>query len=257
MRREEPDSDPAVETDNETGTEAEAEAEAPQRSRRGRGLAARIGGLVWRNAYLGLAVGAVLVASNVIDFEPPPEVRIGNGDVAALVGDAPAQDFSHELSNPQAVQVRATLRLYPNNELAVGPADPDLDSQAKVLSQPVVTTILGMNATVEQTVRLEGGDLEIDLQVHLTPRLGLKPRRSKAPEPLTLEHDVSVRSRKDDWWRTRRLARVHLNSRGTLTGVEDGGYRIVFTVDDHLFALDLEARRAFGGFAPTALASGG
>ncbi len=217
----------------------------------------RVFGLLWRNAYLGLAIAAVLVVTKAVDFEPPPEVRVGNGDVASLVGDAPAQEFAHELSNPQAVQVRATLRLYPNAELDVGAADPETDTQAKVLSQPVVTTILGMNATVEQTVRLEGGDVEVDLQVHATPRLGTKPRGSKAPIPMTLEHHVNVRSRRDDWWRTRKLSRVHLDSRGTLTGVEDGGYRIVFTVDGHLFSLDLEARRSFGSFAPTSLASSG
>ena len=216
----------------------------------------RLLGLLWRNAYLGLAIGAVLVITRVVDFAPPPEVRVGNGDVAALVGDAPAQEFSHALSNPQAVQIRATLRLYPSNELDVSVADPETDEQAKILSQPVVTTILGMNATVEQTVRLDGGELEIDLQVQATPRLSAKPRGSKAPPPMTLEHAVSVNSRLDRWWTSRQLRRVHLDSRGTLIGVEDGGYRIVFTVDEHLFSLDVEARRAFGSFAGASLARG-
>lgn len=235
-------------------TEAE-EGRARAVGRAARGLPRRVFGFLWRNAYLGLAAGAVLVATEAIDFDPPPEVRVGNADVGALVGDAPAQEFAHELSNPQAVQVRATLRLYPNNEMVVGAPDPDLDEQAKILSQPVITTILGMNATVEQTIRLDGGDLEVDLEVHGTPRLGPKSGKSKAPAPMTLEHEVKVRSRRDDWWRTRRLSRVHLDSRGTLDGVEDGGYRIVFTVDEHLFSLDIEARRALGGFAPTSLAS--
>ena len=215
------------------------------------------GGFAKRNAWLGLAVGAVLVASPFVDFTPPDEVRVGTSDVAKMVGDAPAQEFSHELTNPQAVQVRGTLRLYPNNELGVSSPDPDTDSQGQLLSQPVVTTILGMNATVEQTLRLEDGDLEIDLELHATPRLGEKPRGSKAPAPVTLEHEVVVRSRRDNWWRTRKLHRVHLDTRGVLLGVEEGGHRIVFAVDEHLFSLDLELRRAFGGALTTSLASGG
>ena len=231
------------------------EAPAPSRTRRRAPLPRRIFRVIWRNAYLALAVGAVLVVSKAVDFEPPEVVRVGNGDVAALVGDAPAQEFSHELTNPQSVQIRGTLRLYPSNELDVGAPDPETDAQAKILSQPVVTTILGMNAAVEQTIRLEAGDLEVDLELHATPRLGTKPRSSKAVQPLTLEHEVIVRSRRDAWWRTRSLDRIHLNSHGTLLGVEDGGYRIVFSVDEHLFSVDLEARRAFGGFSPTSLAS--
>lgn len=231
-----------------------AEAEQP---RRRRPVLRRVFSVLWRNAYLGLAIGAVLVITNVVEFAPPPEVRVGNGDVAALVGDAPPQEFTHALSNPQAVQVRATLRLYPSNELDVGVADPETDVQAKVLSQPVVTTILGMNATVEQTIRLDGGDLEVDLEVQATPRLAAKPRGSKAPPPMTLEHEIGVKSRRDRWWTDRQLQRVHLDSRGTLVGVDDGGYRIVFAVDEHLFSLDIEARRAFGAFAAASLASGG
>lgn len=246
----------AGETSDEDRNSDDASPPRQQSDARRPPLLRRAFDIAWRNAYLGLAVGAVLVVTEAVDFSPPPEVRVGNGDVAALVGDAPPQEFAHELSNPQAVQIRATLRLYPNNELAVGAADPATDTQGKVLSQPVVTTILGMNATVEQTIRLEGGKVEVDLELHATPRLATKPRGSKAPAPMTLEHQIHVRSRRDDWWRTRPLARVHVDARGTLTAVEDGGYRMVFTVDDHLFSLDLESRRSFGSFSDTSLASG-
>lgn len=215
-------------------------------------------GFLRKNAYLGLIAGAVLLASEMIDFSPPPEVRIGRTGVAQLVGDAPPQEFSHQLANPQAVQVRATLRLYADPEIEVSAPDPDTDAQAKVLSQPVVTTILGMNAAMQQTVRLESGDLEVDVELNATPRLG--PRESKSsPHPVILEHELTVKSRRKVWWRRSTMHRVHLDSRGFLQKVEDGGYRLVFAVDEHLFSLDLELRRAdgatFAGASETLAAS--
>lgn len=202
-----------------------------------------------KNAYLVVIAAAGLVVTRAIDFSPPPEVRVGNANVGQLVGDAPPQEFSEQLSNPQAVQVRATLRLYPDAELRVGAPDPELDEQGKVLSQPVVTTILGMNATVDQTVRLEGGDLEILLGVDATPRLqGVAKKGQPAPE-IVLEHEIHVRSRRDAWWRNHPVERVHLDSRGFLGKVAEQGHRVVFTVDDHLFSLDLEVHRST--IAPT------
>lgn len=198
---------------------------------------------VRRNAYLAVAAGAVLVVTRAVDFSPPPEVRVGKGDLAQLVGDAPLQEFSAELSNPQAVQLRATLRLYPDDELEVAAPDPDTDAQGKLVSQPVVTTLLGMNATIDQTMRLEGGDLEVDLVLSATPRLGERPRGSDAPPPITLEHEITVRSRRHEWWSRTPKRRVHVDSRGVLARVDDG-WRLVFSVDEHLLSLDLEVHRA-------------
>jgi hypothetical protein len=209
-----------------------------------------------RNAYLAVAAGAVLVATRAVDFSPPPEVRVGKGDVAQLVGDAPLQEFSAELSNPQAVQLRATLRLYRDNELEVAAPDPDTDVQAKLLSQPVVTTLLGMNATIDQTLRLEGGELEVDLVLSATPRLGERPRGTEGPLPITLEHELRVQSRRTHWWSDTPQRRVHVDSRGVLTRVDDG-WRLVFTVDEHLLSLDLEVHRAGAAVPdPAALARG-
>lgn len=216
----------------------------------------RVLGWLRRNAYLAVVAGAVLVVTRAVEFSPPPEVRLGKGGVGQLVGDAPPQEFSPDLANPQAVQLRATLRLYPDNELEVAAPDPDTDAQGKLLSQPVVTTLLGMNATVDQTLRLDGGELEVDLVLHATPRLGERPRGSDAPPPLTLEHELSVRSRRSEWWDSTPRHRVHVDSRGLLTRVDDG-WRLVFSVDDHLFSLDLELHRA-GAVPPdpTTLAGG-
>lgn len=203
-------------------------------------------GLGWlaRNAYLVVIAAAVLVLTRTIEFSPPPEVRVGTADVAQLVGDAPAQEFSNELANPQAVQVRATLRLYPDSELRVSSPDPETDEQGKILSQPVVTTILGMNATIDQTVRLDGGELEVELALEATPRMqGVRKKGQPAPE-LVLEHEIVVKSRRDAWWRNRPQERVHLDSRGFLGKVAEHGHRIVFTVDEHLFSLDLDVHHA-------------
>jgi hypothetical protein len=206
-----------------------------------------------RNAYLAVAAAAVLVATRAVDFSPPPEVRLGKGDVAQLVGDAPLQEFSAELNNPQAVQLRATLRRYPDAALEVAAPDPVTDAQGRILSQPVVTTLLGMNATIDQTMRLEDGELEVDLVLSATPRVGERPRGSSAPVPITLEHELSVRSRRNVWWRSTPQRRVHIDSRGVLARADDG-WRLVFSVDDHLFSLDLEVHRSGATPDPTALA---
>lgn len=251
--------EPRIEREAEEAEEAgearsDAQAAAGERPR-----AWSRGALGWlrRNAYLAVAAGAVLVAVGAVDFAPPPEVRVGKGDVAQLVGDAPAQEFSAELSNPQAVQLRATLRLYPDNELEVAAPDPDTDAQGKLLSQPVITTLLGMNATIDQTLRLDGGELEVDLVLNATPRLGERVRGAKGPAPITLEHELSVRSRKHEWWNSTPQRRVHVDSRGILSRVDDGGWRLVFSVDEHLFSLDLELHRAGAAPEPTTLANGG
>ncbi len=205
----------------------------------------RVLGFLARNAYLALLVGAAMVLTRVVDFEAPDQVRSDSAAQADLVGDAPQQEFSTDLGSAQAVQVRATVRRFSDPSTPVGTPDPEVDDQAQVLSQPVVTTILGMNATVDQTIRLEDGALQVDLVVHATPRLEERPKKGKAPK-LTLEHEISVTSRRTQWWSKRETRRVHIDSRGTLLDVEDHGYRLVFAVDDHLFALDLELNRPYG-----------
>lgn len=214
-------------------------------------------GWLRRNAYLALAAGAVLVVTEAVEFSPPPEVRVGEGDVAQLMGDATPQEFSTDLANPQAVQLRATLRLHPDNEQPVGAPDPDVDAQSKLLSQPVVTTLLGMNATIDQTLRLDGGDLEVDLVLHATPRADMAARGKNTPPPLTLEHELTVQSRQHAWWRRAPRRRVHVRSRGMLGKVDIDGYRLVFTVDEHLFSLDLELHRAGTPLRDTETLAGG
>jgi hypothetical protein len=195
------------------------------------------------NAYLALVVAALLLVTHVVEFRPPARVRVRQADVTQVVGDAPPQEFSSELGNPQAVQLRATLRLYPDPELAVSAPDPETDERGRILSQPVVTTILGMNATIEQTVRLEGGALEADVSLHATPRLMRKAKAKRASSPMSLEFAIVVKSRRKRWWQDAPVRRVHLDTRGFLTKVDEQGHRIVFTVDDYLLSVDLELYR--------------
>ncbi len=192
------------------------------------------------NSWLILAAGAALVLTRVVEFRPPQEVRIDEASVD-LVGEAPAQEFSPQLDNPQAVQLRATLRLYPRNDLDVREPDPKLDDKARVLSQPVVTTIYAMNATIDQTVRLDGGELEIDVTLAGTPRLGEAAGKNSVP-PLNLEHELTISSREQKLF-GEPIARTHLHTRGTLAELEDRPHRWVFTVEGKLFALDLEVHR--------------
>jgi hypothetical protein len=193
------------------------------------------------NSWLILAAGAALVLTRVVEFEPPEQVRMDEASVD-LVGEAPSQEFSSQLGNPQAVQLRATLRLYPRSDLDVREPDPKLDATARILSQPVVTTIYAMNATIDQTVRLDGGELEIDVALAGTPRLGESAGTNKVPD-LDLEQELTVTSREKKWLGDP-VKRVHLHTRGTLTDLEDRPYRWVFVIEGKLFALDLELNRA-------------
>lgn len=192
------------------------------------------------NGWLILAAAAGLALTRVVEFEAPQLVRVDDTTVD-LVGEAPRQDFDAQLANPQAVQLRGTLRLYPRGELDVREPDPDIDAKAQILSQPVVTTIYAMNATIDQTVRLDGGAFEIDVALAGTPRLG-EAGKNKVPA-LSLEHELTVTSREKKWL-GEPLERVHLHTRGTLTELEDRPYRWVFMIEGKLFALDLELNRA-------------
>lgn len=190
------------------------------------------------NGWMILAAAATLVLARVVEFSPPDEVRIDDATVD-LVGEAPTQEFS-QLDNPQAVQLRATLRLYPRSDLDVREPDPKLDDKARTLSQPVVTTIYAMNATIDQTVRLDGGDLEIDVSLAGTPRVGEAGKNSTPP--LTVEHELTIVSREHKWLGDP-VHRTHLHTRGTLAELEERPHRWVFTIDGKLFALDLEVHR--------------
>lgn len=220
--------------------EPAAPAEASSRSSgRSSGRTKTIARWLTGNSWLILAAGAALVLTRVVEFSPPDEVRVDDASVD-LVGEAPTQEFSPQLDNPQAVQVRATLRLFPRNDLDVREPDPKLDDKARVLSQPVVTTIYATNATIDQTVRLDRGDLEIDVMLSGTPRVGEAGKN--AVPPLTLEHELTIVSRKSKWLGDP-IHQTHLHTRGTLAELEDRPHRWVFTVDGKLFALDLDVHR--------------
>ena len=190
------------------------------------------------HAYLIVVVGAALVLTRTVDFSPPAQVRQDPLAHGGVVSELPVQDFTTDLRSPRVVQIKATLRRYDDRDLAVSASSHDLDDRGELLSQPVVTTPLGTGASIDQKVRLEGGALELDLQVFATPRL--------APDLTTtlLEHELTIHSRRSGWPAERR--RVHLGSRGVLEDVETRGHRVVFAVDDHLFSLDLELHRPLG-----------
>lgn len=195
-------------------------------------------GWLGEHAYLLLAAGAVLVLTRTVEFTPPPLVRVDESAHGGVVTRLPVQEFSDELRSPQVAQLKATLRRY-DADLAITADSHEHDEQGELLSQPVVTTPLGTGAAIEQTIRLERGELELELRIFATPRLG---RPAGNAEPVTrLEHQISIHSRRDGDRR-----RIHLDTGGTLDDVEARGHRLVFSVDQHLFSLDLELHRPLG-----------
>lgn len=196
-----------------------------------------------KNGWLVLAAGAVLVLARVVEFEAPADVRVEDHGVEFL-GEAPSQEFAPRLDNPQAVQLRATLRLYPRSDLTaldIGEPGSAADETARVLSQPVVTTIYGLGATIDQTVRLEGGDLQLDVALTATPRLVGGPSKHALPS-IELEQQLQVVSRRERTFGEPER-RVHLLAHGSLTELDYHPYRWVFLVEDDLFALDIELHR--------------
>lgn len=206
----------------------------------------RLRGWIAEHAYLILAAGAALVLTRTVDFSPPPTVRPDLAAHGGVVGELPVQDFSDELRSPQVAQIKATLRRYDDPDLAVAADSHEFDERGEVLSQPVVTTPLGTGAAIEQTIRLERGALQLDLRIWATPRLTSPPggKGSHVEARTRLEHQISIHSRREGWSGSKR--RVHLDTAGTLDDVEAHGHRLVFSVDDHLFSLDLELHRPAG-----------
>ena len=195
------------------------------------------------HAYLGAIAAGVLLLTQSVELTAPEKVRVDPNQKVALIGEVPEHEFSEEMNSPQTVQMRATLRLFDRHDVEIGRPDPASDLHAQLLSQPVVTTILGMNARIEQTVRLEKGDLEIDVTIDGTPRLEHKKSGRRVPG-LMLSHDVHIESRRKTFFSRGEQKRVHLSSHGILAKVEEEGYRLVFLVDQHLFSLDIELHRA-------------
>ena len=203
---------------------------------------ARVRAWAGEHAYLMLAAGAALVLTRTVEFSPPPVVRVDAAAHGGVVGSLPVQDFSEALRSPSVAQVKATLRRYDDPDLAVTAQSHEYDERGELLSQPVVTTPLGTGAAIEQTIRLERGALELDLRIFATPRLA--PSVGQAQPVTRLEHEISIHSHRSSWSGDKR--RVHLDTRGTLDDVEARGHRLVFSVDGHLFSLDLELHRPLG-----------
>lgn len=205
---------------------------------RGSRLRGRLG-WIGEHAYLLLAAGAVLVLTRTVEFSPPPLVRVDASAHGGVVTRLPVQEFSDELRSPQVAQIKAVLRRYDDPDLAITADSHAYDERGELLSQPVVTTPLGTGAAIEQTIRLERGDLQLELRIFATPRLG---RPAGEAQPVTrLEHQISIHSRREGGER-----RIHLDTGGTLDDVEARGHRLVFSVDSHLFSLDLELHRPLG-----------
>jgi hypothetical protein len=194
-----------------------------------------------RHAYLVVALGAVLVLSRTIDFSPPAQVRQGPRanleQPANLIGAFPERSFDNAPADPNAVQLRATLRRYTDDKILAAGPDMEVDERGEIISQPVVTTLLGVEAAIDQTVRLEDGALAINLALAATPR------RFEHDHELTLEHELRVTSQRASDWSHDATRRMHLQTRGTLVGIEGKVHRIVFSVEEHLFSLDIELQR--------------
>ncbi|HFE46761.1 MAG TPA: hypothetical protein ENJ18_14920, partial [Nannocystis exedens] len=130
----------------------------------------RIPALLGRHAYLGVAAAALLIVTRTVDFTPPAEVRqVVLPEQAPPPAPAPSAEFRSEMGTEEAVQIRATLRLLED------PADVradinDLENVGRILSQPVVATLFGVPARIDQTVRLDDGALELRIAIDVTPR---------------------------------------------------------------------------------------
>lgn len=189
-----------------------------------------------RHGHLVLVAGALLVLTRAVDFAPPDRVR--EAPVAVPPGEtpglpSPSAELRGAMSTADAVQVRATLRAIEDPQAQrTGAAE----VPSKVLAQPVVATMVGIPATVDQKVRFDDGALEIVVSLVLTPRAG--------PGGMRAEESLRVVSRRRSGWEGRFEERLHLESTAEVVGVESRGRRWVFAVDERLFSLDVDVQRA-------------
>ncbi len=213
-----------------------------------RRITSKVGPWLRRNAYLGLVAAALLVLTRTVEFTPPEQVRTSptpEKPTPELVGDGfpEVEPAGAGALAAEAVQMRAVLRRYEQVELPPGGSLPDEQHLSDPLSQPVVTTVIGVEAEIRQTVRL-GPDLDIDLAIVFTPRL-VKLGDKDAPASIALDQAITVHSRRrdDGWGATQTIRRVHLDTRGVFYEVASTDDPLVFAVDDQLFHLDISLQR--------------
>jgi hypothetical protein len=207
-----------------------------------------LGRAVSERAWLVVAGAAAITLIATMDFRPPSKVRVQTHDGAELVGDAPLEDVDVQAS-PQSVVVRAELSRYEAaaSELGARPRGGDEDDPTTlrvVLARPVVTTLYGLTATFEQTLRLDGGRHEVDVAVEVTPRVG-DARRGELP-PIRLERDVRIVSRRHAswaWWDRSPVERLVMHEHTTLADATQGTSQLTFAIDDQLFVLSLDVTR--------------
>jgi hypothetical protein len=193
---------------------------------------AALRGFFERHGWLALAAAALLVLTRTVDFSPPPQVRPDPTRHGGAAGPVAVPEFSPDLRSPQVLQLRAVLRRYDDPAQPVAADDHALDERGAVLSSPLLTAVVGTEAAVDQKVKLEGGDLELTISLRATPRLG--------PSGDTrLEHALLVESARERWSGASR--RTVVAAHGVLGDIPGQAARWVFTVDSHLFSLDLEA----------------
>ncbi|MEZ4451346.1 MAG: hypothetical protein R3B09_17840 [Nannocystaceae bacterium] len=194
-----------------------------------------------RHAYLGLAAAALLVVTRTVDFAPPAQVRTVELPPAAPAAPpaAPGAELQERMSAAEAVQLRARLRLLegPPEVLRSAQDDP---SAGRTLSEPIVATVLGVPAAIDHSVRLDGGALEVRIAIEATPR-------AEERRPIVVDHTLEISSRRGDRWGERGPRRIHLRTQAALAELDARPERLFFTVDEHLFALDLELHRPAGG----------
>jgi len=197
----------------------------------------RIPAFLGRHAYLGVAAAALLIVTRTVDFSAPTEVRqVELPTKPAPPQPAPSASIRGEMGAEDAVQIRATLRLIEGAKDVAADANDEVEI-GRILSQPVVATLAGVPATIDQTVRVDDGALELRIAIDVTPR------EHGRKNELTVEHRLEVTSRVDDRWGNRTEPRLHLRSESVLSDLERRHHRLVFAVEDRLFTLDLDAHR--------------
>ena len=198
------------------------------------------GTLLYRYGYVLIGGLAFAIWIQLVDFRPPPRVRDADG-VDRVVRGALAEANRRAPSQRDAVQLRAELRMFTGTQRSVLESSTAVDYAPRLLSSPAVTTLWGMRATIEQSVRLQEGDTEVDLTLEMTPR-----RIAQADSDDTgtaLEYRIRVNSRRTPWWDLlgRHVQRqVHFESQGVLFGVSSAHeHRFVFEAHGNLFSLDI------------------
>ncbi|RMG94136.1 MAG: hypothetical protein D6705_16975 [Deltaproteobacteria bacterium] len=185
-------------------------------------------------SHVVVALGAAFAAVLLMDFDPPRSVRRTELAPPVPIGDVAQAPFE-DPEDPETARLQ--VRLYAPEALASSEPEDGTDQEpGTLLSAPVMTTVLGVSARVEQAVRIDD-DRSLELHVEILPR-----RTGRTSMEFLFQVRGTVVERGFFGRGERRT--VVLATRGDGRRWDEAPMRLGFVAAGRPFVLEIEARLA-------------